>query len=194
MTSTQSDRSRSTDDDWGRAPGQRPPLPSWAPLVWWAALAVALFIVVVVLVRPPGPLDQPDPARQRDGLLLEGPVVPGTVAGVEFGRRPVVLLFDREPPGRQQLAAWLSGVRGRAEVRLVLPELGASPVDPGLVEVVVDPDGSLADAVSLPTPVDGGPGIGYAVVDSRRQVRYSTLDPAYLVNAFEVVTILKWVP
>ena len=70
----------------------------------------------------------------------------------------------------------------------------AALVDPGLVEVVVDPDGRLADAVALPTPVDGGPGIGYAVVDSQRQVRYSTLDPAYLVNAFEVTTILKWVP
>ena len=194
MSSMHPARSSSTDDDWGRATGQRPPLPSWAPLAWWAALAVTLFIVVVGLVRPPGPLDQPEPARQRDGLLLEGRLVPGTVAGVEFGSRPVVLLFDREPPGREELATWLSEVPGRAEVRLVLPEPGAPPVDPGLVEVVVDPDGSLADAVSLPTPVDGGLGIGYAVVDSRRQVRYSTLDPVYLVNAFEVVTILKWVP
>ena len=194
MTPTQSDRSSSTDEDWGRTPGQRPPLPPWAPLAWWAALAVTLFIVVVALVRPPGPLDQPEPARQRDGLLLEGPLVPGTVAGVEFGSRPVVLLFDREPPSPQQLASWLNEVPDRAEVRLVLPEPGASPVGPGLVDVVVDPDGSLADAVSLPTPVDGGLGIGYAVVDSQRQVRYSTLDPAYLVNAFEVVTILKWVP
>ncbi|MDT0278228.1 hypothetical protein [Blastococcus goldschmidtiae] len=150
--------------------------------------------MVVVLVRPPGPLDQPDPARQRDGLLLEGPLVPSTVTGVEFGRSPVVLLFDREPPDRQELASWLGEVPRRAEVQLILPEPPAALVDPGLVEVVVDPDGRLADAVALPAPVDGGPGIGYAVVDSRRQVRYSTLDPAYLVNAFEVTTILKWVP
>jgi hypothetical protein len=163
-------------------------------LAWWAALAVALFIIVVALVPSPGPLDQPEPARQRDGLLLEGPLVPRTVAGIEFGSRPVVLLFDREPPDPQQLAVWLNEVPDRALVRLVLPEPGDSPDDPGLVEVVVDPDGSLAAAVSLPTPVDGGPGIGYAVVDSRRQVRYSTLDPAYLVNAFELATILKWVP
>lgn len=194
MTPTQPDLCRSTDDNWGRAPGQRPPLPSWAPLAWWAALAVALFIIVVALVPSPGPLDQPEPARQRDGLLLEGPLVPRTVAGIEFGSRPVVLLFDREPPDPQQLAVWLNEVPDRALVRLVLPEPGDSPDDPGLVEVVVDPDGSLAAAVSLPTPVDGGPGIGYAVVDSRRQVRYSTLDPAYLVNAFELATILKWVP
>lgn len=106
----------------------------------------------------------------------------------------MVLLFVREPPGRQQLTTWLSQLPGRAEVRLVLPEPEGSPVGPELVEVVVDPDGDLADAVSLPIPVDGGPGIGYAIVDSQRQLRYSTLDPAYLVNAFEVVTILKWVP
>lgn len=194
MTRRQSDRSGSTDDHWGQTPGQRPPLPTWVPLAWWAALALTLSIVVMALVRPPGPLDQPDPARQRDGLLLEGPEVPGTVAGVEFGGRPVVLLFGREPPSPQQLAIWLDEVPDRAEVRLVLPEPGTSPVDPGVAAVVVDPDGELADAVLLPTPVDGGPGVGYAVVDSQRLVRYSTLDPAYLVNAFEVVTVLKWVP
>ena len=196
MTPTKSDRSGSTDDDWGGEAGRRPPLPSWVPLAWWAALAVTLIfvVVVVVLVRPPGPLDQPNPERQRDGLLLDGPLVPSTVAGVEFGGSPVVLLFEREPPDRQEMASWLGEMPRRVEVRLIFPEPAAASVDAGLVEVVVDPDGRLADAVALPTPVDGGPGIGYAVVDSQRQVRYSTLDPAYLVNAFEVTTILKWVP
>jgi hypothetical protein len=193
MTPPPNERPFSTDDLWGRIPGRRPPLPTWAPLIWWAGLAVALIAVVVALVRPPGPLDQSDPARQRDGLLLDGPAVAATVEGVAFGGRPVVLLFDREPPDRQQLATWLDGVPDRAEVRLVLPEDPDWPVG-GRPEVVVDPDGVLADAVGLPTPVDGGRGIGYAVVDGQRQVRYSTLDPAYLANAFEVATILRWLP
>jgi hypothetical protein len=42
------------------------------------------------------------------------------------------------------------------------------------------------DLTGMPTPVDRGRPVGYAVVDPARQVRYATLDPQYLVNAFEV--------
>lgn len=182
------------DDGWGRVPGLRPPLSARAPLVWFAALALALTAVVVVLVRPPGPLDQPDPAYQRDGLLLDGPVVPPEVAGVGFGGRPVVLLFDRALPDADALAGWLAGVRQRAAIRLVVPEPVPRSRELAGVPVVTDPTGRLAAAVDLPSPVDGGPGIGYAVVDSDRRVRYSTLDPAYLANAFEVATIVGSVP
>jgi hypothetical protein len=182
------------DDDWGRVPGLRPPLPAWAPPAWFVVLASVLTVVVVVLVRPPGPLDQPDVAYQRDGLLLEGAVVPGELAGVEFGDRPVVLLFERELPDASALADWLGEVPDRAAVRLVVqepvPRLMATPQ----LEIVVDPADRLAEAVDLPTPVDGGRGIGYAVVDSERRVRYSTLDPGYLRNAFEVATIVGSVP
>jgi hypothetical protein len=182
------------DDDWGRVPGLRPPLPARAPLVWFAALALALTAVVVVLVRPPGLLDQSDPAYQRDGLLLDGPVVPPELAGVEFGDRPVVLLFARELPDTDALAGWVAEVPPRATVRLVVPEPMSQTLELAGVQVVTDPTGRLAAAVDLPTPVDGGPGIGYAVVDSERRVRYSTLDPAYLANAFEVATIVGSVP
>ncbi|MGI8535796.1 MAG: hypothetical protein ACR2K2_04700 [Mycobacteriales bacterium] len=143
-------------------PGLRPPLPAWAPFGWFAVLAVVLSAVVVVLVRPPGPLDQPDPAYQRDGLLLDGPVVPQEVAGVEFGAQPVVLLFDRDLPDPEALAAWLAEVPEGAVVRLVVPTAVPRAPDPP----------------------------GYAVIDSDRRVRYSTLDPAYLTNAFEIATIV----
>lgn len=105
--------------------------------------------------RGPGPLDQPEAARQRDGLVLDGPTVSPTVAGVHLPSLPNVLLFVRDPPS-----------------------------------VVPDPEGRLAAAVGLPRPVDGGPGVGYAVVDADGVVRYSTLDPAWADNAFEVATIL----
>jgi hypothetical protein len=171
----------------GRVPGLRPPLPAWAPLAWFAALAAVLTVVVVLLVRPPGPLDQPDPAYQRDGLLLSGPVVPEQVVGVEFGAQPVVLLFVREPPPPEELAQWVSAVPERAGVTVVLPQ--PTPAElPG--PTVVDSLDRLAEVVGMPTPVDGGRPVGYAVVDSDRVVRYATLDPAYLTNAFEVSTIL----
>jgi hypothetical protein len=58
----------------GREPGRRPPLPAWAPLLWLLAGAAVLAFVIVALVRPPGPLDDPQVAYQRDGLLVDGPV------------------------------------------------------------------------------------------------------------------------
>lgn len=47
-----------------------------------------------------------------------------------------------------------------------------------------------AAAVDLPEPEDGGPGVGYAVIDSARVVRYATLDPRWHENAFELDTIV----
>ena len=182
------DQSPRGEDGSGRAPGLRPPLLAWAPLAWFAALAAVLTLVVVALVRPPGPLDQPDPAYQRDGLLLAGPVVPEQVVGVEFGGRPVVLLFVREQPQPQQLAAWAAAVPAPADVIVVLPQPTTAELP---VPTVVDPLNRLADVVAMPTPVDGGRPVGYAVVDSDRVVRYATLDPAYLTNAFEVGTIVR---
>jgi hypothetical protein len=175
------------DPAFGRTPGLRPPLPAWAPLAWFAALAAVLSFVVLALVRPPGPLDDPDPAYQRDGLLLDGPVVPEQLLGVDFGGRPVVLLFVREAPTSDALAEWLEAVPAAAEVRVVTPRETAEALP---VPTVADPRHRLADAVGMPRPVDGGRPVGYAVIDSERVVRYATLDPAYLRNAFEISTIV----
>jgi hypothetical protein len=162
-------------------------LPSWAPLAWFVALAVVLSFVILALVRPPGPLDDPDPAYQRDGLLLNGPVVPEQVAGVAFGGRVVVLLFLRQAPQVDELAAWAAAVPDQADIRVVLP----APTTKDLpAPSVIDPLNALARAVDMPGPIDRGRPVGYAVVDADRVVRYATLDPAYLNNAFEVTTIV----
>ena len=175
------------DPAYGRRPGLRPPLRAWAPLAWFAALAAVLTFVIVALVRPPGPLDGVDPAYQRDGLLLDGPVVPDRVIGVEFGDRPVVLLFVREPPQPAALEQWLDAVPEGADVRVVAPEPTTAELP---APVVGDPLNKLADLVDMPQPVDGGRPVGYAVIDSDRVVRYATLDPSYLTNSFEVTTIV----
>lgn len=170
----------------GRTPGRPPPLPSRAPLAWFLTVAAVLTFVVVALVRPPGPLDDPDPAFQRDGLLLDGPVIPEQVLGIDFGGRPVVLLFLREPPQGDRLGEWTAAVPEPAQVRVVLP----APTDVDLpAPAVADARGRLARVVRMPQPVDGGRPVGYAVVDSDRVVRYATLDPDYLANAFEITTI-----
>jgi len=165
-----------SDAEWGRLPGAEPPLRWWLPALLFTVASVVLTIVAIPLVRSPGPRDDPRPAYQRDGLLLSGPRLPAQVAGVNFGGHPVVVLVERQPPSGPQFDAW------RAQVG-----------DDG-VQLVVVVDGSdravsLAGALRLPRPVDSGPPIGYAVVDSARTLRYSTLDPAYLQNAFEVDVI-----
>jgi hypothetical protein len=169
-------------------------------------VVVSLLLVAAVLLgsRGPGPLDQPDPARQRDGLVLDGPTVAPTVAGVHLRDLPNVLLFVRETPDADVLDAWRQSVPAAAQVTVVVQGPGpghdaaaaaeagepAARRSPGLVGVVADHDEALATAVRLPEPVDGGPGIGYAVIDRDGVVRYSTLDPAWADNAFEVTTIL----
>lgn len=159
---------------------------AWLPLAWFAVLALVVTGVVLALVRPPGPLDQPDPAHQRDGLLRDGPRLAAELAGVRFGDRPVVLLFVRQVPADTALRRWAQQVPDRATVRLVLAR---GPVPRLRVEAVVDAQRRLERAAGMPTPVDGGPAVGYAVVDSARVVRYATLDPEYVSNAFEVATM-----
>ncbi len=41
----------------------------------------------------------------------------------------------------------------------------------------------------MPTPVDGGYPIGYAVIDAQARVRYTTLDPGYLSHDFAIATM-----
>lgn len=106
---------------------------------------------------------------------------------VGFGGRPVVLLFVRDLPQPDKLAQWLTAVPDDADVRVVVPQPTTTQLP---APIVVDPLNKLADAVEMPQPVDGGRPVGYAVIDSDRVVRYATLDPAYLTNAFEITTIL----
>lgn len=178
---------RPTDADelWGRVAGLRPPIRPWVPLLFVAVSGVLLTLVVLQLVRLPGARDERTLADQRNGLLVQGPDLPVTVLGISFGNRPVVLLFVRQRPRASDVLRWSSDLPSRAEVRVVVqspgPDLGG--------DLVRDPTRVLAAAVRLPRARDGGPGIGYAVVDVRRTVRYATLDPSWPGNGFEVATI-----
>lgn len=162
------------DAEWGRLPGAEPPLRWWIPGAVAAVVALVLTLVVVLVVRPPGPRDDPDPADQRNGLLLDGPVLPARVAEAEFGGRPVVVLFDREQPTGPAFESWRAAV---------------SDDGVGLLIRVGGAGDDLARLVGMPVPVDGMRPIGYAVVDPARTVRYATLDPVYEKNAFEVDVI-----
>jgi hypothetical protein len=67
MAGLEQSASRREDLAWGRA---RPPLRAWVPIAGWLAMAVMLTVVLAVVVRGPGPLDDPDPADQRPGFLV----------------------------------------------------------------------------------------------------------------------------
>lgn len=165
--------SDATDRRCGRIVGAEPPLRWWLPAAVGSAGLLILIFIIAILVPGPGPLDDPDPADQRNGLVLDGPRLPSEIAGVEFGGSPVVILFERSAPTGSDFEKWRSTVTDDG-VRLTVAIAGsASSV-------------ALGEMIGMPTPVDGGPPVGYAVVDSERVVRYATLDPKYLDNAYEV--------
>ena len=153
-----------------------PPLRWWLPAAGFAGATLALTLVVVLSVPPPGPLDDPHPARQRDALLVTGPQLAPEVGGVTLGGRVVVVLFVRTLPNGPAFDSWreaASSAGGEVVVRV-----GAAGA-------------ALAAAVRIAVPVDGGAPVGYAVIDTGRRVRYATLDPTYAANAFEVRVLVR---
>lgn len=56
--------------------------------------------------------------------------------------------------------------------------------------LIVD-GGGLARRFGMPSPVNGGAPVGYAVVDAAGRIRYRTLDPQVAGHLEEVDTILS---
>ena len=175
-------------------------LPSRRSLVSvWLGAAVVLGGLVLVSEATQGPLDDPDPAHQRPGVLDAGdlprPAPPVTAALPAPGRRAVI--FFQRPEGVARLCRALSeaGLGGGVDMAVVVAgaaghEAGDCPAG---VEVVANPDEALPAGYGLRRPRDGGSPVGYAVVDSSRRVRYHTLDP-HPVQLREVETVLRAVP
>ena len=150
-----------------------PPLRWWTPAVVFAVGAVVLSVLVIAFGTNNGPLDDPNQAFQRDGALHNGPQLPDRIGDIAFGPSTVVVLFERRQPPGQTFAQWTAGIT-RSGTRLVV----AVANQPGT--------SALRDAVGMRKPNDGGPSVGYAIVDRSRRVRYATLDPAYLDHLSEV--------
>ncbi len=156
----------------------------------WAVAAIGLGLLLAA-ASPRGPLDDADPARQRPGYLDGGGLpapAPDLGGGVPAPGRRAVVFFVR--PGQigplcQALPA--SGLGTRASLAVIV----SSPSDcPGQATLIVD-SGGLARRFGMPTPVDGGPPVGYAVVDTAGRIRYRTLDPRGVGGLDEVATMLR---
>ncbi len=152
----------------------------------WIAAAIGLGVLLAV-ASPRGPLDDPDPARQRSGFLDSGGMpAPAVAAGIPTPGRRAVVFFVR--PGQTDplcRALPTSGLEGKASLAVIV----SSPADcPGQATII--DGGGLARRFGMPVPVDGGPPVGYALIDSAGRVRYRTLDPRGAGGLDEVATML----
>ncbi|MDP9403384.1 MAG: hypothetical protein M3P85_08620 [Actinomycetota bacterium] len=165
-------------------------------LAVWLATAVVLAVLLLVARAARTGGDDADQARQRPGFLDAGalPVPAPSVAGLPKPGRRAVVFFAREDVAGE-LCQELAGsppILDRADAAVVVA--GTPPPTCPPAPVVADQDGVLARAYGLPTPRDGGPPTGYAVVDSEGRVRYRTLDPEVVAELAEVATILRATP
>lgn len=184
-----------------RASARRP----WGP--WqlagvWVLAAVVLAGAILIEQAARGPLDDPQPARQRPGILTPAAISPPAVEVGDDSPTPgfrTVVFFLRDgqyPALVQALRGWeFLGQSGRTSPVDVLAVSAREPEGEGVITPVgSDPTGSIARTFGMPVPRDGGPPVGYAIVDTEFRVRYATLDPEVFDHLGEVATMLEAVP
>ncbi|HVE45665.1 MAG TPA: hypothetical protein VNA57_02800 [Acidimicrobiales bacterium] len=162
----------------------------------WIGIAGSVGVLFVAALSTRSPLDDRDPAQQRPGFLDavgHASSAPRIAPDLPRNGRKVVVFFVR--PG---VAGWLCSslstdqpLRRRADVAVVGPAATSSCTG---VATVTDPAGSLARAFGMRRPRDGGPPVGYAVVDSHGLIRYRTLDPRVASALDEVETMVRATP
>lgn len=170
----------------------------FVPLAFtWLGVVVVLGLCLALARAAEGPLDDPDPAWQRPGLLDVGELpapAPTVVPGVPAPGRPAVVFFVR-PRGVDKLCAVLGESRlARRTATAVVVAGRQSSGCQAAGAVVADPVGDVAEAYGMRRPRDGGPPVGYAVVDAAGDIRYRTLDPAVADRLDEVSTMVAALP
>ncbi len=158
--------------------------------VWLGAVGVLATLVAVSQFTSTGG-DDPDPGRQRPGILDLGalPIAAPPLPGVEYrGSETVVFFAGRHLDGLCLALRRLPGGLTRTEVVVV----SAGPVNcaEGVTVVDMSPR-EAARAFGLSRTRDGGPPVGYALIDDRGQIRYRTLDPTVPPLFDEVATMLR---
>ena len=161
-------------------------------LMVWVVAAVVLGVLLLIAQLTRGPLDDPDQAYQRPGILdlavLPEPAAPVT-ADIPQPGRPAIVFFDRSATLPALCHALPdTGLGADADLVIVAP---AADIGCGAIPVVEDPDGRPADAYGMRAPAAGGPPVGYAVIDAQSRIRYRTLDPTVTAELSEVRTMLE---
>lgn len=159
--------------------------------VTWLVAAAALVAITAWTRAEASGLDDPDPARQRSGVVADAasaPVAPAVLRQRLPGGG--VVFFER---GRRSGAGALcEALQGSTfGWRVVVVTTGEPP--PACVSVAVADVAArdAARAVRLPRPRDGGAPVGYVILDEAGRVRYATLDPGAAARLGEVRTMLR---
>lgn len=84
-----------------------------------------------------------------------------------------------------------SDLAGAADLIVVTPDGSRPVIENGVRRFATDIDGSLARSVGLHRPIDGGPPVGYVLIDSQGYIRFRTLDPGFGQRAWEIKLLLQ---
>lgn len=164
----------------------------WAALGW---LVIAVLLSAGIFTEHAtrsGP-DDPKPARQRSGVLAPAARAPRAIPVSDelaaTGRRAAILFIRPKQYDQMFLVLGPQPLPADVDGALVVPAKPQSKLVP--TPIACDADGTLARAYRMPRPRDGGPPVGYALVDSAGRVRYSTLVPGVADHVREVRTMLS---
>lgn len=161
--------------------------------VIFLAVALVLGALLAFAEYRRNPLNDPDQARQRTGVLLPAHTyLCPTVEGEPRPGHRAIFFFARSLADRHLFSDLTdqSDLANAADLIVVTSD-GSRPIlQGGIQRFMTDADGSLATAFGLRSPIDGGPPVGYVLVDSHGNIRFRTLDSGFRERAWEIKLLL----
>ena len=163
----------------------------------WLTVAIFMGALLGFAEYRRNPLNDPDQAWQRTGVLLPAQTYPSPTVGIE--PRPdhrAIFFFARSLSDRHLFhdLADQSDLVSTADVIIVTPDGSRPVIENGIRHFAMDADGSMAKAFGLRRPIDGGPPVGYVLVDFHGYIRFRTLDPGFGHRAWEIKLLLGGIP
>ena len=164
----------------------------------FAGSALLLGAAQFMADRAGGPLDDQDLAFQRPGFLdAHGAPFNAPVLTPRIGRpgERLIVFFVREEQTKPLHDALMQRTHPLDEVATVVVYAGRGIDHSDVVtQFIPDVEGTIASSYRMPRPRDGGPPVGYAIVDRLGMVRYRTLDPTVWKRLDEVETMWAVTP
>ncbi len=166
-------------------------------ILTWCGIAVGFGTLLGISEYTRNPLNHPDPAQQRTGMLLPARTeqAPPIADVPNVGQRRMVL-FARSLKD-QYLFHDLADQADLTEAAqlVVVTSDGSQPIiTNGIALFVADPGGVLARAFGMPEPIDQAAPIGYVIIDSAGYIRYRTLDPEFMHHGQELRMMVEATP